>query len=152
MKVTLRPSRPEDGDWLASWLPPLTALLRYPDDPASLGDGSDAVVHVFQRDGADAGIIVHRTEGERAVIELVAAAPGQARRGAGMAAAVLLEDQLARGGVRTLYAPVAETHGISMYFWMRLGYRPLLRAAWPCEQEGIVWLRRDIARGVRRTA
>jgi hypothetical protein len=31
-----------------------------------------------------------------------------------------------------------------MYFWIRLGYRPLLRTEWPCERAGVAWLRREL--------
>jgi hypothetical protein len=36
-------------------------------------------------------------------------------------------------------------HGIAMYFWIRLGYRPLMHSEWPCAREGIAWLARDLA-------
>jgi hypothetical protein len=67
-----------------------------------------------------------------------------ARRGAGMRAAVLVERQIRAKGMRTAYAPATAAHGISVYFWLRLGYRPLLRAEWPCARDGVVWLMRKL--------
>ena len=32
----------------------------------------------------------------------------------------------------------------SVYFWIRLGYHPLLRPEWPCAREGVAWLTREI--------
>ena len=61
-----------------------------------------------------------------------------------MMAAAVAERELLELGVRTVYAPAAEVHGIAVYFWIRLGYAPLQRAEWPCELRGVLWLRRDI--------
>ena len=62
----------------------------------------------------------------------------------GMSAAALVEDAVRAEGVRTLYAPAPAVHGIATYFWIRLGYRPLLREEWPCERVGVAWLVREL--------
>jgi hypothetical protein len=61
-----------------------------------------------------------------------------------MIAAALVEKEMLGLGVQEVFAPAAELHGISMYFWVRLGYAPLLRPDWPCEREGVAWLRRIV--------
>ena len=70
-----------------------------------------------------------------------------ARNGAGMIAAALAENEIVEAGTRELFAPAPAVHGISMYFWIRLGYAPLLRTDWPCEREGVAWLRRSLDGG-----
>jgi hypothetical protein len=35
-------------------------------------------------------------------------------------------------------------HGIDVYFWIRLGYHPLLRPEWPCEHAGVGWMLRQL--------
>jgi hypothetical protein len=91
------------------------------------------------------GVVIWRTHGRGvAIIGLIATPPEAARRGSGMQAAALLEDELRARGVRTVYAPAHAVHGIAMYFWIRLGYRPLLRGDWPCEREGVAWLMRRL--------
>lgn len=79
-----------------------------------------------------------------AIIELVATPPSEARRGTGMAAAALVEEMLRTDGARAIYAPAPAVHGIDVYFWIRLGYGPLLRADWPCAAGGVAWMRRDL--------
>jgi hypothetical protein len=61
-----------------------------------------------------------------------------------MQAAALLEVQLRKARIQRIYAPASAAHGIAVYFWIRLGYRPLLRADWPCNREGVAWLARDL--------
>ncbi len=78
-----------------------------------------------------------------AIIELIALAPEHARRGLGMRAAAPAEEELRAGGAERILAPATEQHGIALYFWIRLGYRPLERAAWPCRRPATAWLVRD---------
>jgi hypothetical protein len=102
---------------------------------------------IVVRDGTDVGLVAYRlhdTTPAAALVEIVATPPEHARRGAGMAAAALVEGELRRAGVRTIYAPAPAVHGISMYFWIRLGYRPLPRTEWPCQRAGVAWLVRAI--------
>jgi GNAT superfamily N-acetyltransferase len=136
--VTLRVAKRADDAWLATWLPAAASSLGY------ALDGHAAERLIIQRDGERAGVAISRPHhDDAAIIELIATPPEHARRGAGMEAAALLETRLRRRGVRTIYAPAPAVHGIAMYFWIRLGYRPLLRGAWPCEREGVAWLIRS---------
>jgi hypothetical protein len=153
--IALRPLVDADAAWLDEWLAPVAASVGYDEiDGARPGAsllerlrrdrGSRATVIV--RDGSDAGLAVYRRAPKRgaALIEIVATPPSLARRGSGMMAAALIEQALRTDRVRTLYAPAPAMHGIAVYFWIRLGYRPLLRAQWPCEREGVAWLVREL--------
>lgn len=147
VSVALRPLRDEDDAWIDAWLPGVAASVgANATDAASLRvRGRRALV--IERDGASVGIVAyapHRPRRGAAIIELIATPPEQARRGSGMRVAVLVEAILREARVRTVYAPSPERHGIAMYFWIRLGYRPLMRGEWPCARDGVAWLMRDL--------
>jgi hypothetical protein len=115
-----------------------------------MGGGTRAVgtsiERVIVREEEAVGVLRYRVRRKThdAIIELVATPADAARRGAGMRAAALVEGELRSAGARRVYAPAPESHGIAMYFWIRLGYRPLMRPDWPCEREGVAWLVRDL--------
>lgn len=147
--VALRPATPADAAWLAEWLPAVAASVGHdPIDPPSwLSSRAARRVRIIVRDGADVGVLAYRPHAPArgsATFELVATPPQFARRGSGMAAAALVEDELRAARIHTAYAPAPAAHGIAVYFWIRLGYRPLLRAQWPCDRPGIAWLMRDL--------
>jgi hypothetical protein len=136
----LRLARAADEAWLRSWLPAAVKALGY-------GSQAAARRSLIERDGEATGIAIYRERApsrSSALIMLIATPVEMARRGAGMRAAVLLEDQFRARGMRTIYAPAPGSHGIAVYFWLRLGYRPLQRGDWPCAREGVVWLMRRL--------
>jgi hypothetical protein len=150
--VTLRQRTRADHVWLDTWLPAVAESVGY--DASSLDRAQKRLIiqrNIDEGRGTDApgcaGIIVYRTGAPSrgdAIIELVATPPEHARHGAGMEGAVLIEQQLRSSHIRRIYAPAAATHGIAIYFWIRLGYRPLLRGEWPCARAGVAWLARDL--------
>jgi hypothetical protein len=102
---------------------------------------------IIERDSAAAGLLVYRLhapERRTAIIELVATPSALARRGTGMTGTAMVEDELRSAGVRAVYAPAPAVHGIDVYFWIRLGYRPLQSSEWPCVRKGVAWLRRAL--------
>ncbi len=152
MTVSLRQLKVADDAWLDSWLA-----------PAAAGAGAEGIVAstlrsrirtergarawIIERAGASVGVVVARIgvpQPNAAIVELVATPPAEARRGAGMAAAAMIEPSLRRAGVRRVFAPAAAAHGIAVYFWIRLGYRPLSRGEWPCAEPGVAWFGRDL--------
>ena len=161
MSITLGPFEVHDITWLDGWLLPVAASVGYDgilarDAGASLtvraAAEPDLRLRVINRDSVPAGLLVCRLHVPRqgaAIIELVATPPAEARRGAGMRAAALVEHELRAEGVTVLYAPASAAHGIAIYFWIRLGYRPLMRPDWPCHRKGLAWLRRDITASAR---
>ncbi len=152
MTITLRPARAADATWLGSWLPAVARSVAFDeltDDAAiqALVRDRSRVVRVIERDASSVGLAVAATnvpERGSAIIQFIGTPPSEARRGAGMRAAALIEEELRGLGVKRIYAPAPAVHGIAMYFWIRLGYRPLLRPEWPCEREGIAWLAREL--------
>jgi GNAT superfamily N-acetyltransferase len=155
VNVALRPLDDGDSVWLDQWFGAVAASVGVQTGVAAPFDwlGGRLVrerrlrIGIIERDGRAAGIAVYRLRTPRrdaAIVELIATAPADARRGTGMAAAALVEELLRDEGMRTVYAPAPAGHGIDVYFWIRLGYRPLPRAAWPCAIESVAWMRRDL--------
>ncbi len=152
MTVTLRSSASSDDAWLDSWLPAVAASVgydaaspRYSREKASRSGGAER--RIIERAGQRVGVVIYREHAPArasATIELIATPPECARGGSGMRAAAVIEEQLRARGIETIYAPASAVHGISMYFWIRLGYRPLLRDEWPCERDGVAWLMRCV--------
>ena len=149
-EITLRPLAGEDAAWADGWLPSVAEGAGH--------DATDAArllararrerslrVLAIERDGAPLGVLLCALDrrGRTATIELVALAPKHARYGAGMRAAALAEADLRAAGARRIYAAATERHGISLYFWIRLGFRPLARDEWPCARAGTAWLSRE---------
>ena len=152
MTAGLRPLVASDAAWLDAWLPAAARGVGYEHDDAAVllkraRNERSLRLRAITRAGADAGLVVYRLNTPKrgsALFELVATPPQDARRGAGMVAAARAEEEMRSHGIRTVYAPAAEVHGISMYFWIRLGYAPIQRGEWPCEREGVAWLRRSL--------
>ena len=148
MNVRLRGYRRSDAAWATGWA---AAVLRSSgvdaECVARLLADPDRQVHVIEQDAQRAGIVAmhaHQDDATAAIIDFVATPAEFARRGLGMRAAALLEASLARRRVHTVYAPAPETHGIAVYFWIRLGYRPLPSSEWPDRCDGMIWMRRDL--------
>lgn len=156
MNIQLRPVDDADAAWLDEWLAPVAVSVAY-DDVDRSRPGASLIerlrrerglrVQIIVRDGDDAGLVVYRVGAPRpdaAIVEIIATPAALARRGSGMSAAALVEDAVRAEGVRMVYAPAPAVHGIATYFWIRLGYRPLLRGEWPCERAGVAWLVREL--------
>jgi GNAT superfamily N-acetyltransferase len=67
-------------------------------------------------------------------------------RGLGSEAVLALEEEASGLGLaRRFAAGVVADAGRALYFWLRLGYRPLLQAhlPWPSPRGGVVWMVRE---------
>jgi GNAT superfamily N-acetyltransferase len=68
-------------------------------------------------------------EEDAACMAFVAIRPDERYRGLGGEAALAVERRASeRWGSRRFLAPVPENRGLAVYFWLRLGYRPLTQA------------------------
>jgi hypothetical protein len=144
--VALRDATRSDDAWLDGWLPAVAASVGYEvTEPKGRATVRSSDRLIIERDAEPVGIVIWRTcPRDAAIIELIATPTVHARHGCGMLAAALLEERLRTQGVRTIFAPASAVHGIAMYFWIRLGYRPLLRGDWPCARDGVAWLVRRL--------
>ena len=152
VNVSLRPLVAGDGAWADAWLPDVAASIGHDvRDVASLVGREKKerglLARAIERDGEPIGVAIARARWPKraaGTIELVALPPEQARRGYGVQAAALIESELSDAGAKRIYVPAPAVHGIAMYFWIRLGYHPLMRDDWPCEQDDIAWMVREL--------
>ncbi|MBI5285194.1 MAG: GNAT family N-acetyltransferase [Chloroflexi bacterium] len=156
MNVALREIADADAAWLDTWLGDVAASVGY--DAIDVANAAGCLVdrlrgeaslraRIIERDGTAAGVIAYRLRApsrDASMIELVATPPAEARRGSGMAAAALVERDMREAGANIVYAPAPDRHGIAVYFWIRLGYRPLPSAEWPCVRDGVAWMARKL--------
>ncbi|HXF50846.1 MAG TPA: GNAT family N-acetyltransferase [Dehalococcoidia bacterium] len=152
--VTLGPLDAPSADALAAWTPGVAAaagLRSLGSAEAVRGLVAASAYRVWRIDvsgeESPAGLIMARgPEGGEARIVFVALRPDLCRRGLGHGAALEAERRLVAAGARRVLAAVSARHGLSVYFWLRLGYRPLLSSAWPpCEHPDVGWMARDVA-------
>jgi hypothetical protein len=95
-------------------------------------------------------------DGASASVPLIAIDPKRRFRGLGGEAGVALERHLrSRLGIERVYAPVPEARGLAVYFWLRLGYRPLSAGEAPGPPAGLngspmagIWMVRSLSAGV----
>jgi hypothetical protein len=152
-RLVLRAARQEDlGSlgWLGGALAPDWTL-----DDLSPHVGSGEAVVMSGRDGGPVGLAVvllgQPTTGATCV-PFIAIDPVARFRGLGGEAGLALE-RLTRERWQTqrVLAPVPERRGLAVYFWLRLGYRPLTRAEAPWPLVGLngragpgIWMARDL--------
>jgi GNAT superfamily N-acetyltransferase len=157
--MRLRPLRAKDIEPLA-WLPAvaeksgydhwaaedaLAAAIR--ETPLSGDQASACHTLCIDEDGPQ-GIIEYAIDApvaDAAHVRFLAVDPSRRRLGIGGRAALALERRLKRT-VERVYVAVPARIGIALYFWLRLGYRPLSQADWPAEPEGppSTWMLREL--------
>jgi GNAT superfamily N-acetyltransferase len=89
-----------------------------------------------------------------ASVPLIAIDPQRRFRGLGGEAGLALERHLGSLGIERVYAPVPEARGLAVYFWLRLGYRPLSAGDMPGPPAGLdgspmagIWMVRESVNG-----
>ena len=107
------------------------------------------------KDDRPVGIVVAaRGVADRAAtVPFIAIEPGERFRGLGGEAGLAVEHLLReRTAAHLVLAPVPEQRGLAVYFWLRLGFRPLLQVESPSEPLGLdgkplrgIWMARDRA-------
>jgi len=85
-----------------------------------------------------------------ATIAFLTVDPTRRFRGLGGEAGIEIERHLRRQGYQRVYAPVPEARGLAVYFWLRLGFRPVGQAESPKAPLGLtqdskpgIWMLRD---------
>ena len=146
----LRPLRAAGIDQLAAWLPDAASaascdhwtnadeLRAAIDDPSVLTSGSDYSCFVAYQLGSP--------HADAALISFLAVAPDLRRVGLGGRVALALEKRLATSTrAKQIYVTVPSRIGIALYFWLRLGYRPLTRIDAPLmPAPSAAWMVRDL--------
>jgi GNAT superfamily N-acetyltransferase len=87
-----------------------------------------------------------------ATVPLLAIEPERRFRGLGGEAGLALDAHLRSQGFERVYAPVPDGRGLAVYFWLRLGFRPLTTPESPGALVGLskepvrgIWMLRDTA-------
>ena len=135
------------GPWLREALEP---EWRVADIEAGAARGEGALISLAEG-GAPLGLAIagEGPHAKAATVAFIAIEPVWRYRGLGGEAALAVERRLHDGlAVEQVYAPVPETRGLAVYFWLRLGYRPLLPSRAPAPPrfatgDGGIWLLRD---------
>jgi GNAT superfamily N-acetyltransferase len=150
--VALRPARAADIEPLSAWLPQVAAAVgcaRFANEDALrdalrepnvlLGDEHDAPACLLHYE-------VCAPLPDAARVRLLAVDPARRRLGIGGRAAMALEERLVKKACR-LYVAVPSELGLALYFWLRLGYRPLTQAEWPAppDRAPSTWMVRELA-------
>lgn len=132
--MKLRPLRRADIATLAAWLPSTASdagCERWTDAEALAAAIATEGVLVADEGGA-VGLVSYDAAGpgREAHIRLLAVDPERRRLGFGGRAALALERRL-RPSADQVCALVPARLGLALYFWLRLGYRPLTHAERP---------------------
>lgn len=148
--MQLRPIDAADIDSLAAWLPSTAAAagcdrwstaeaLRKAIDNKSVLVGGEA--------GAQSFIELERRAPRRdaACVRFLAVPPDRRRLGIGHRTALALEERLA-ASTKQMYVSIPARLGLALYFWLRLGYRPLTQRDWPAppDDQPSVWMVREL--------
>ncbi len=144
--MELRSLRAADLPALAAWLPRAAAEIgcrRWDSEGAlrtAVGKKSALV-------GPDCFVAIEAGAPARdaARVDFLAVAPGRRRLGIGGRAALAVEQRLA-SSTACVYVNVPATLGLALYFWLRLGYRPLTQRDWPAPPEAppSIWMVREL--------
>jgi ribosomal protein S18 acetylase RimI-like enzyme len=147
--IDLRPLARRDIQRLAAWLPGAARAAGcdlWADTPnLSTAIKRDDVL-VDGSTGAFLHIEAAAPHGGEARVHFLAVDPEQRRLGLGGRVALTLEELL-RGSAERIYVAVPADFGLALYFWLRLGYRPLTQREWPTSPERgpSVWMVRELA-------
>jgi GNAT superfamily N-acetyltransferase len=136
--------------WLGAALTPEWTLSVL----ETLVAGGNGVL-ISDRDTSPIGVAAVRTDAPTAGsanITFLGIDPARRFRGLGGEAGLGLDRWLRGKGYQRVYAPVPEGRGLAIYFWLRLGFRPLTTPDAPGPVTGLsggempgIWMLRDRA-------
>lgn len=80
-----------------------------------------------------------------ALVRFLAVPPDRRRLGTGHRSALALEARLP-ASIKRAYVSIPAGLGLALYFWLRLGYRPLTQSDWPVAPKDApaVWMVREL--------
>ena len=134
--------------WLGAALAPEWTLA---DLEAAVADGNGVLISDAEGAVTGAAIVLCDVPAAgSATIPFLAVDPARRFRGLGGEAGLALAAHLRSSGVSRVYAPVPDGRGLALYFWLRLGFRPLLQGESPGPLLGLkaepvrgVWMLQD---------
>ena len=147
--MPLRALRNSDIPSLAAWLPAVASASGFDRwvDAQTLSNaiGNDnALLYTDDAGQAFVAFALNTPKRNAAAVDFIAVAPERRRLGIGGRAAIALERRLSKT-TRQIYVAVPSSTGLALYFWLRLGYRPLMRPDWPAPLDGAsTWMLREL--------
>ena len=146
--MRLRSVRRADIKRLSSWLPAVAAETDCQPwaSPQALADAKGSSGILTNDTGTTfVAYQLGSPEVDAARVGFLAVAPGERRLGIGGQTALALERRL-RDKAKRLYALVPSSLSLALYFWLRLGYRPLTKEQRPepAANPPAVWMVRDL--------
>jgi hypothetical protein len=148
--MELRPLAEADLPALEAWLPQAAreaGCERWSMHEALRSAIGNASGLVGNEKGAQSFLEYATGEPKRAAarVRFLAVSPERRRHGAGHRSAIALE-ALLPASIKRLYVSIPARLGLSLYFWLRLGYRPLTQREWPAPPEDppSVWMVREV--------
>jgi hypothetical protein len=163
-RLAIRPYRASDDPTLEAWFPeaqtaafgssfaPSCSWREFKETWLEATPAGRLNVFFVGGDAAPVGIALwhYGTSGRAdAIVCLLALAKPNRGWGLGTEAAYLLEKEIL--AART-FVQIPASNGLSVYFWLRLGYHPLLKAQQelPLLQEGGMWMVRPAAQALAK--
>lgn len=134
--------------WLEAALAPEWTL---PDLEASVAGGNGVLISDTDGTATGAAVVLPNAPSDGcATIPFLATEPERRFRGLGGEAGLALDRWLRSTGYQKVYAPVPDGRGLAVYFWLRLGFRPLMTPESPGALHGLsqepvrgIWMLRD---------
>jgi hypothetical protein len=153
-RLSLTSAAVEDVEAMSVWLSSALAPdWELPDLETALSISSAVLVRDASGEAIGLAVaLVGLPEAGSASVPFLAIAPERRFRGLGGEAGLMLERHLRRKfGIQRVYAPIPDGRGLAVYFWLRLGYRPLTETESPGALIGLtpearpgIWLVRDV--------
>ncbi len=154
-RIRLSSLTPEAFEAMSGWLEAAVAPEWRLEDLKGSLEAHERVL-VSDGDGVAIGmavVLAHQPSQDAATVPFLGIDPERRFRGLGGEAGLALEQRLRQKlGVTKVYAPVPEGRGLAVYFWLRLGFRPLSAADSPGPLMGLtddskpgIWMLRDEA-------
>jgi GNAT superfamily N-acetyltransferase len=134
--------------WIEAALAPEWTLA---DLEAVVGDGKGILLSDVEGVAIGVAVLLRDVPAAGdATLPFIAVDPERRFRGLGGEAGLALAAHLRNHGVSRVYAPVPDGRGLALYFWLRLGFRPLLQGESPGMLAGLnaepvrgVWMLQD---------
>ena len=153
-RIRLSPLTQEAFEAMALWLPGgLSPEWSIDELQGAVSEGRGVLIG--DAAGEAIGMAIVRLDvpvSGAASVPFLSIAPERHYRGLGGEAGIALQRHLReRLGIGRVYAPVPDGRGLAVYFWLRLGFRPLTQsdAPWPLvglgeeEPKRGLWMLRD---------
>jgi GNAT superfamily N-acetyltransferase len=151
-RICLSPMATDVLDEMSAWLPgALTPEWAFDDLVKALGHATGILISDSESVAIGLAIVrLNAPLASAATVPFLAIEPSRRFRGLGGEAALALDRHIRAHGIDKVFAPVPDGRGLAVYFWLRLGYRPLSAAQAPLPVQGLtseavagIWMLRD---------